>query len=145
MGPDMQFSGPDLDVLYTDQNQSDPNVESSVPASLKTNPYDLPLIFRMGAAYDFTLGSKSILTVVGEMHHPNDHSQQGGVGAELGYSEQYFLRGGYKINYDEESLSFGAGVSTDVTNGSRLIVDYSWQDLGRLQSSHRFSVGFSFF
>ena len=57
---------------------------------------------------------------------------------------KYFLRGGYKINYDEESLSFGGGLSTSVTNSSRLVIDYSWQDFGRLESTQRFSIGFLF-
>ena len=36
-----------------------------------------------------------------------------------------------------------AGIA--VTDGSRLVIDYSWQDFGRLNSAQRFSVGFAFF
>lgn len=143
MGADMKFEGPDLDVRYT--QQSGDGTESSTPASLKTTPYDLPLLFRMGAAYDFDISNLTTMTVVAELHHPNDHEQQGAFGTELGYNERYFLRGGYKVNQDEAALSLGAGVMADVTGGSRLLIDYAWQDLGRLQSSHRFTVGFMFY
>ena len=146
MGADMQFEGPDLDVLYTDPtDENNTGTNGSTPAALKTTPYNLPLLFRMGAAYDWDLNGNSRVTMAAELHHPNDHDQQGAFGAEFGYDERYFLRGGYKVNYDEEALSLGAGVIADVTSGSRLVVDYSWQDMGRLQSSHRFSVGFTFY
>lgn len=145
MGADLKFEGPDLDVLYNDPSgEGNSGAEGSTPASLKTTPYDLPLLFRMGVAYDFDLNSLTTMTVAAELHHPNDHQQQGAFGAEMAYGDRYFLRGGYKVNFDEESLSLGAGVIADVTSGTRLLVDYSWQDMGRLVSSHRFSVGFKF-
>lgn len=146
MGSDLQFEGPDLDVRYTEQSgEGSGGTESSTPASLKTTPYDLPLLFRMGAAYDFDINNLTTITVAAELHHPNDGEQQGAFGAEMGYNDRYFFRGGYKTNQDEAALSLGAGVIADVTGGTRLLVDYAWQDMGRLQSSHRFSVGFMFY
>lgn len=146
MGSDLQFEGPDLDVRYTEQSgEGSGGTESSTPASLKTTPYDLPLLFRMGAAYDFDINNLTTITVAAELHHPNDGEQQGAFGAEMGYDDRYFFRGGYKTNHDEAALSLGAGVIADVTGGTRLLVDYAWQDMGRLQSSHRFSVGFMFY
>jgi hypothetical protein len=90
------------------------------------------------------MGANSILTLSGEMKHPNDNDQQGSIGAEYGLGEKYFLRGGYKLNYEEEALSLGGGLVTSVGSDISLVVDYSWQDFGRLESTQRFSVGFSF-
>jgi hypothetical protein len=142
MGPEMKFSGPSLDVSYDDQNGQGAN--SPVGAQLKTTPYDLPLVFRVGLAYDLEISPSSALLLAAELKHPNDNMQQGAVGAELGFSEKYFLRGGYKLNYDEETFSFGGGLTTPVTGDVKLVVDYSWQDFGRLESAQRFSVGFTF-
>jgi len=142
MGPELKFSGPDLAVGYDDQNGEGAN--HAVGAELKTTPYDLPMTFRVGVAYDIDMGPNSGLTLSGELKHPNDNMQRGALGAEWDYSDRFFLRGGYKLNYEEEGLTLGGGLSTQVTNGTKLIVDYAWQDLGRLQSTQRFSVGFTF-
>ena len=142
MGPELKFSGPDLTVGYDPLDGSGAN--NDVGAELKTTPYDLPLTFRFGAAYDFDFGDNSILTIASELKHTNDFSQQGAMGFEYAYSEKFFLRSGYKINYEEQGLTFGGGLSTNISNDTRVIIDYAWQEFGRLQSTHRFSVGFTF-
>ncbi|UCD64635.1 MAG: PorV/PorQ family protein [Candidatus Zixiibacteriota bacterium] len=142
MGPEMKFSGSDLIVQYYDEPDDDPT--GPVSAELKTTPYDLPLLFRIGLAYDIDLGYKSVMTVAGELKHPNDNVQQGAFGVEYAFDDNFFLRGGYKLNYDEEGLTAGAGLATDLSKSTRLVIDYAWQDFGRLQSTQRFSVGFTF-
>lgn len=141
IGPSMQFTGPDLDVEY-DAREDDAN--SGIGASVKTTEFDLPLLFRFGLAYDFDMGSGSLVSVSAELKHPNDNVEQGGLGVEYGYNEQFFLRGGYKINSDEEKLSFGGGLLATLTGDTKLQIDYAWQDFGRLTSTQRFSLGFTF-
>ncbi|MCB2231289.1 PorV/PorQ family protein [bacterium] len=141
MGPEMTFTGSNLEVSY---NSGDNSSGNNVLAELKATGYDLPLAFRVGMAYDFEFSPQSVLTVSAEMKHPNDHEQQGAIGAEFGYDQRYFLRGGYKLNYDEESLALGGGLFLPMGNQTSLVVDYAWQDFGRLESAQRFSVGFTF-
>lgn len=142
LGPELKFSGPDLAVGYDAQNGEGAN--QPVGAELKTTPYDLPMTFRVGVAYDVDMGPNSVLTLSGELKHPNDNMQQGALGAELGFSDQFFLRAGHKFNYEEEGLTLGGGLSTQISNETKLVMDYAWQDFGRLQSTQRFSVGFTF-
>ncbi len=142
MGPEMEFSGSDLIVSYYDETGDD--ASAPVSAELNTNPYDLPLVFRIGAAYDVQVAPKSVMTVSGELKHPNDNIQQGAMGAQLAFNDMFFLRSGYKINYDEEGLSVGGGIDTRVAKTTRLVIDYAWQDFGRLESTQRFTVGFTF-
>ncbi|MDZ4723411.1 MAG: PorV/PorQ family protein [candidate division Zixibacteria bacterium] len=133
MGPQLQFSGPTLTVPV-----------GNVDASLKTTPYSLPLAFKVGLAYDIVLGSKAMASVSAELKHPDDNLQQGAVGTEIGFDDKFFLRAGYKINYEEEALSLGGGLITKVTTDTKLAIDYSWQDFGRLESAQKFSIGFIF-
>jgi hypothetical protein len=133
MGPNMKFTGTDLDVRY-----------NQVSSQLKTTPYDLPMLFKVGLAYDFIFGPKSLVTLSADLRHPNDNIQQGNLGAQFAYDEKFFLRGGYKLNYDEESLSLGGGLIANVSSETRLYIDYAWQDFGRLEATHKFSVGFTF-
>jgi hypothetical protein len=133
MGPNMKFTWTDLDVRY-----------NQVSSQLKTTPYDLPMLFKVGLAYDFIFGPKSLVTLSADLRHPNDNIQQGNLGAQFAYDEKFFLRGGYKLNYDEESLSLGGGLIANVSSETRLYIDYAWQDFGRLEATHKFSVGFTF-
>ncbi len=142
MGPDLQFSGSDLDVPYDELNGTGNN--STVGAELKTTPYSMPMVFRMGMAYDFEMGPSNILTLAGEVKHPNDNLQQASLGAEFNFDNKFFLRSGYKFNYDEETLAFGGGLNTKLSKSTILEIDYAWQDFGRLSSTQRFSVGFTF-
>ena len=147
MGPEMKFTGTDLDVRYDppeDEISTDIGNNNLVSSQLKTTPYDLPMIFKVGIAYDFLFGPKSLVTVCADLRHPNDNIQQGNLGAQYTFDEKFFLRGGYKINYDEETLSLGAGLITSISSDTRLYIDYAWQDFGRLEVTHKFSVGFTF-
>ncbi|MFH2036131.1 MAG: PorV/PorQ family protein [Candidatus Zixiibacteriota bacterium] len=150
MGPEMSFDGPDLTVGY-DPGVPDPTSEEEnnsnfdpYSANINTNPYDIPLTFRVGVAYDFLFGDASKLILAMEAKHPNDNVQQGALGAEYDWQGKYFLRAGYKLNYEEEGLSLGGGLKTNLTGGTDLTLDYAWMDFGRLNSVHRFSASINF-
>ena len=96
---------------------------------------DGPLLGLIGAAYDVDFASHSVLTLSSELKHSNDNDEKGAIGAQLGFDEKFFLRGGYKINYDEEGLTVGGGINTGLSSSTRLIIDYAWQDFGRLEST----------
>jgi long-subunit fatty acid transport protein len=142
MGPEMKFDGPDLDVEY-DPDLSDPN-QDPFSSRLKVDSYDLPLTFRVGMAYDFHFGDDSKLVTAVEAKHPNDNLQQGSIGMEYSWRDKYYLRAGYKLNYEEEGLGLGAGIYTSITDNTDVAFDYAWVDFGRFESVHRFSASVSF-
>jgi hypothetical protein len=142
MGPEMQFDGPDLDVAYN-PDESNPN-QDGLPSRLKVDHYNLPLTFRVGLAYDWQWQDDYKLTLSVEAKHPNDNLQQGSLGGEFNWRDTYFLRAGYKFNYEEEGLGLGGGIRTRITGSTDLIIDYAWVDFGRLESVHRFSASISF-
>ncbi|MBD3258240.1 PorV/PorQ family protein [candidate division GN15 bacterium] len=142
MGPDMTFRGNALEVPYDSQNGEGSN--DPVKAELATNPYNLPLTFRVGVAYDVEMSPEAVLTLSSEFKHPNDNEQRASLGAQFAFQDQFFLRGGYKFNYDEETLALGGGLTTTISGDTQLYVDYAWQDFGRLESTQRFSLGFTF-
>ena len=56
-------------------------------------------------------------------------------------AETLSLRTGYKLNYDVEAFTFGAGVKTDL-DPVRLNVDYSYGGMGEyLDGIHRITIG----
>jgi hypothetical protein len=79
----------------------------------------LPLTFQFGAAIDLnqlvTSENKNhLLTLSIGALHPKDYSERLHFGLEYVYKETLALRGGYKHNYDEESVTGGAGLRTMV-------------------------------
>ncbi|PAP75874.1 PorV/PorQ family protein [Rubrivirga marina] len=107
-----------------------------------------PLTFRLGATGDLVGPNGMVrqdpqnrLTVAYDLHQPNDYDQQMHVGLEYSFAEVVSLRSGYKMNYDTEGLTFGAGLNADLS-GARLGVDYSYGSMGDfLGSVHRLTVG----
>jgi hypothetical protein len=142
LGPEMKMEGPELSA-YLDPQPENPN-NDDVKSKLAVDPYDLPLTFRFGMAYDVIESPESRLTVSLEAKHPNDNTQQASLGGEYLWKELFSLRAGYKFNYEEEGLTFGGGVKLKAGEKTNLDINYAWADFSRLQSVHRFSLGFEF-
>jgi hypothetical protein len=138
MGGEMKFDGPDLNVAYT-PDPSNPN-QDPFNSRMQVDAYDLPLTFRIGMAYDVEFGNNSTVVLSAEAKHPNDNLQKGSLGAEFNYRNQYFLRAGYKFNYEEEGLALGGGFNSRLTETTEMTLDYAWVDFGKLSSVHRFSA-----
>ncbi len=79
-----------------------------------------------------------------EYVEPNDGLEKVNVGAEYFFFYNFYLRGGYRFNYDEETFSFGFGVEYSVADDVRLKADYAFADVGRFKSVHMFTIGFGF-
>ncbi len=126
-GPDSQFGG------WSEQFQTE------------SDNVRMPLDFRAGMAMDFfdEDGGPHLLTIVGEGDHPNDGREKFHIGASYAFDGAFFVRGGYKFNYDVQRFTFGAGINYPIgeTIGS---INYSYVDFSELTQVHMFSLGFSF-
>lgn len=114
--------------------------------------YEIPLIFRIGVSMDLIGGKDLFLGGEPDQHkvtinidaiHSNDYKERLHLGLEYKVFNIFSLRGGYKINYDEGNLSFGAGVDYSL-EGIRLNFDYAYVNYDFLQSPHRFTVTLGF-
>lgn len=142
LGPQLKFSGTELNFRY---NPSPDNANyDKTKGQLSVDSYELPLVFRIGAAYDLQYSKNTRMTVAVEAHDPSDNYQQGAIGTEVAFFEKVFLRGGYKFNYEEENITFGAGLNLKIWSHTDLGVNYAWADFGRLSSVQRISVGLRF-
>jgi len=109
--------------------------------------YPLPQTMNIGisanlwgpAAAILGVSSYHRLLVAFDLIQPRDYDQQYGIGVEYTFRNVVALRGGYKLNYDCEGLTFGAGLCLKGVS-----VDYSFNDYGEyLDSVHRFTIGFT--
>ena len=147
-GLDTRFAGKDLqvDVFSTDW----PSNYTGTLVETNTTAFPLPLQFKLGLAYDFTLPANMAVTTSGELVHPNDGSEKVLLGVEYGWSKMVFLRAGYKYDPDAyekktglENFSAGLGLSRNFGT-AKISVDYAYSNLGYLENAHRFSLGLGF-
>ncbi|HMB68357.1 MAG TPA: hypothetical protein VKU85_03565, partial [bacterium] len=99
--------------------------------------FTLPTAGRIGAAYR-SLSLLSGFILASDLRFPNDSDAKGHLGAELWVHEAVALRGGAKLNYDEEAGSFGFGVRLREYEFDYAFVPFS--ETSELGDTHRFSV-----
>jgi hypothetical protein len=105
----------------------------------------IPAVFRVGTSFQVLNSSQNHLIGSFEFSHPPDNSERANVGAEYGYKDFLFIRGGYNINYDAEGLAAGAGVHFPVsTLHTTANLDYAFTDMGDLGEVHRVSLNLKF-
>jgi long-subunit fatty acid transport protein len=98
-----------------------------------------PTMFRIGFALEPYENEEHRLTTSIQLNHPNDNSENLSLGIEYVWNKMFFARGGYKINVDEQNISFGAGVNVPISIAN-ISVDYAFANFTKLGSAHRFSI-----
>jgi long-subunit fatty acid transport protein len=123
-------------------NQISPNGSVMVPGGQTVQQFQEfspPTMFRFGFAFEPLMDETNILTISIQLNHPNDNSENICFGAEYGWMKMIFLRGGYKLNVEEQSISLGGGLTTSI--GSIAVgVDYSYVVYTNLGGVHRISM-----
>ncbi len=138
-GGKLKLEGRDLIVNFED-----------TPARLETQSWPLPISFRFGLAMDviglregLMLKESQRLTFLVDGSNINDSKETMSLGIEYSWNENFFLRGGYRINHDMEDLSAGIGTQFPL---QRWIIqaDYAITNYGDLGYIQRIGLGFKF-
>ncbi len=103
-----------------------------------------PTMFRLGFAFEPYETEHHKVTTSIQLNHPNDNSENLSLGAEYTFKEpatglSFLLRGGYKINVEEQNYSFGAGLNLPISM-ARFTFDYALVNFERLGAVHRLSI-----
>jgi hypothetical protein len=144
-GTHASFSGSDLAIAYdnvSNQNGDNP----ALPGSRDTDPFGVPVTFRVGVAQPFNIAHDARLLLAADALHPADNTESLSLGAELTFRDALGIRLGYQSMFLQDSevgLTGGAGFRGSL-DGLRYHVDYAWADQGRLEDTHRFSFGLLF-
>jgi len=104
----------------------------------------LPSVFRVGTSATVFQSADQRLLGSLEFSHPPDNSERLNVGAEYGFHNYVFLRGGYNVNYDAEGIAGGVGFRFPVSFAGTADFDYAYTDMRILGAAHRFSLKFAF-
>ncbi len=92
---------------------------------------DLPVTFAGG----LSIATRG-LTFAGEVAAPKESDLRLNIGAEKQLAEMFALRAGYKVGYDEENFSAGAGFSKSIWQVDYAFIPYK----SGLGSTHRFAL-----
>jgi len=146
-GTKMQMGGRDM-LIQTDIDPLISGNNHNINADLKTDAFDLPLMFRVGLSMDVLKGkgdSNLILSV--DALHPNDDVESVNVGGEYWFHKMFALRAGYKsmlARDSEEGMCFGAGVHYSLMGYTTIMIDYAYEDFGVLKEVQLFTLGLGF-
>ncbi|NUO80042.1 PorV/PorQ family protein [candidate division KSB1 bacterium] len=102
-----------------------------------------PTIFRVGFATEVIDNEAHKMTAALQLNHPNDNAENVSAGAEYWWHKTLALRSGYRLNADEQSFTFGAGVAVPLAR-FHLNLDFAYSDFGRLGSATRAAAHFKF-
>ena len=87
------------------------------------------------------------LVVATDAMHSNDNDERINIGGEWEFLGTFALRGGYRdlfLKDSEGGLVLGAGAKVGFAGASVVSFDYAWADYGRLNATHRFTLGLHF-
>jgi len=147
-GGKMQMEGRDLIREY-DMNP-DNTLNAGVETQLKTQPWELPVIFQFGISSDiigqgdaFVLSEKNRLTFSIDGTHPIDSPEFASFGLEYVFNDLIALRTGYRLNRDVEKMFYGIGLNIPLA-GVKFTVDYGLASFDELEYVNIFSAGITF-
>lgn len=147
-GGRMQLSGNDLIVEADPWPEYQGNYDYE--ARLSTESFPLPMAFKLGFAFQimdnedaFIIHDNYQLQIAVDGIHPNDGEEKLQIGFEYGIYDMLFLRGGYKVNYDTQKFTAGAGVKAGF-GGRDISVDYAYVDMDILDITHRVTLTIGF-
>jgi hypothetical protein len=145
-GGDMKMDGRDLrKVIDIDPSNAGSNKLNL--SNLVTDPWPIPLIFRVGLAMDVLKNETVTATIECDALRPSDNVEVVNLGAEVILLNLVSVRGGYKSlfqNDSEEGLTLGCGLQYTQLGSMGLAVDYAYQQFGRFGNLNTISVAVFF-
>lgn len=144
-GTSSRFSGRDLRITY-DNDPSRNGDNGSLPGERFTGSYPVPLLFRVGLGMPVRLNPRTKLLLAADALQPSDNTESVSAGAELSWRDRFALRAGYQNLGERDSevgVTLGAGF-TGKLEAFGYKVDYAWADQGRLEGTHRVTLGATF-
>jgi hypothetical protein len=145
-GPKMQMSGRDI-IFSTDPAPDQEGNVEIVNSEFLMDRHPLPLMFRVGLAWDALLTDDYRLVILTDAAHPNDNSEYLNLGSELSVRDLISLRVGYRNLFEtdgEQGLTFGGGLNVRIDRSVRVRIDYAYADFGRLEQTHWYTFNLHF-
>lgn len=135
----LQNFGADLSPLegsYSDYSEG--NIEKGF---LRT---PLPVTFRASFSMEPIVSEAYRARFIVDLIHPNDNVEHYCLGTEVLLYDILAVRGGLKLNYDDETFAVGVGLIGGSLLGHDVRFDYSYEKFSILPSVQKLSIGIAF-
>ncbi len=145
-GPKMQMSGRDI-IFSTDPTPNQSGNVEIVNSEFLVDSHPLPLMFRVGLAWDAVSSSNHRIVVMTDAAHPNDNSEYLNMGVEYQFRDLFSLRSGFRNAFEtdgEQGLTMGAGINLRIDKSTKASFDYAYADFGRLEQTHWYTFNLQF-
>lgn len=115
---------------------------------LEAEGFQLPLIFKVGVAYNaadlFKLDkNEHSIQLAVEAVHPRDFAEQINTGIEYKFMNMLSLRAGYSTPNDEHNMTAGIGFQKTIADFN-LGIDYAYVPWTTFSNVHNFTIHFGF-
>jgi hypothetical protein len=145
LGPQMKYSGSGLLQLSTVPGLNRPPAYNLINAA----SFDLPSSFQLGLSYQPVINEINTLQFSGTFQNNNFSGDEYKVGAEYGYDNMFFLRGGYSLSPKSQDpdyiYGFTAGVGINYSlQGIALKVEYAFRQVKYIGNNQVFSLQLGF-
>jgi hypothetical protein len=150
IGGKMRFVGEGLGVQNSATN---PTFDYPITYYQRSAEYELPSQLNIGASYDWLLGRKNRLSLLGNFTSNAFSRDQVGGGLEFNLGQNFALRAAYKMEFDapqgsleaslDNGFSGGFTVSIPLRKGaesSRLAIDYGYRYTEVFSGIHNLGV-----
>ncbi len=147
IGTNMQYTGQDL--------QGKTSIPLSQPGSINgtfeavTETFQIPSFFELSVAYQYPINEQNEIMVGTTFVNNNALEDQIRFGLEYGFMKNFFVRGGYNLQLQNQSqsiygLTFGAGVDYNFSDEIGIVFDYAFQQVKEFPNpNHVFTVKLS--
>lgn len=107
--------------------------------------FKMPQQMKLGISAEVwgDLSKSNYLTLLAEVAHPNDVNEHLQFGLENVLLDHIILRLGYKMGYDDEDLTFGAGLRYS-HHGRQFRMDAAYMEHDYLESTMRYTLSMEF-
>jgi opacity protein-like surface antigen len=170
LGSTLKHTGAGLDFTSYPE-AADPSYPSQpadpMPARYEAQASAMPVVFRVGLAYDLLSSTANRLSLLGEFNEYYNVGASFGFGGEYAWTPESLpiaaaLRGSYAYQPDNaftgteerdwagateidgdgmDGLTLGGGLAFNITEGYSLKADYAWRHFGVLGARNVFTVG----
>jgi len=144
VGPQMTYSGTSLLV-----QAGTPELNRSPQYyTIDAAPFELPSNFQLAVGYKPVIDEINTLQFSGIYQNNNFSGDETKLGAEYGYNNVFFVRGGYQFALQESDnyiygFTAGVGINYEV-EGFGFKVDYAYRDTEFFDGSHIFALTLGF-